>query len=688
MRCPSCFFEKWNHIQCDKCGYELNFLHEGSKLPIGHFLRNGEYVVGKVLGKPGGFGITYLAWDTRLDIKVAIKEFLPFQLASRNADGSSVSIHAQEYKENFSLGLDKFLEEAKILAQLRNSNIVRVSNYFAENGTGYIVMDYIEGESLQEYMERIGRIRTEDAVELMLPILKALDYLHSKDIIHRDVKPTNIYITNDGQPVLLDFGSARQTMLCENLSMTAVVSPGYAPIEQYNRKGKQGAFTDIYSCAAVLYQMISGIQPQESLLRNVEEETIPLSDIDSQIPPWVNEAIMWGLKINPNERPKDVREFVNLLCQTKERVNIQKVTENIEGNHNPINEQNSEIDQGKVEGKPKNKTLNNKKWVYMAVAGVLLISILFYWDLNREKTIEHTIRVGNNEYTGVYHGKVRGGKPDGYGEFKYSFVNEKAIVLTRQKFEDGIEKSEVFYSGGFRDGAYEGKGTLIINTELRYKSVNDKEAQGGIAENLITKLEGEWNAGELNGKAIMGISGKQDQCKENKCKLENYNEKYEGDVRKGSKHGLGILTKTHGMEQERLEGRWVDGLLDNGKAEISDSFGKYVGEYKKFQPHGKGVYLYSDGDKYDGMWEEGARSGQGEYLYSDGSRYSGQWRKGKYNGSGEYMFAGGVKVVGVFKEGVPVSENGKDRIILPNGRMVWGRCSGTGGTGFECSWHE
>ena len=271
MRCPSCFSEKWNHIQCDKCGYEFNAVHEGSTLPIGHLLRNGEYLVGKVLGKPGGFGITYLAWDTRLDVKVAIKEFLPFQMASRSADGSSVSVHSQEYKENYGLGLDKFLEEAKTLAQLRNPNIVRVSNYFSENGTGYIVMDYIEGESLQEYMERIGRIRTEDAIELMLPILKALEYLHSRGIIHRDVKPTNIYITEDGQPVLLDFGSARQTMLSESLSMTAVVSPGYAPIEQYNRKGKQGAFTDIYSCAAVLYQMISGIQPQESLLRNVEE---------------------------------------------------------------------------------------------------------------------------------------------------------------------------------------------------------------------------------------------------------------------------------------------------------------------------------------------------------------------------------------------------------------------------------
>ena len=590
---------------------------------------------------------------------------MPFQLASRNADGSSVSVHSQEYKENYGLGLNKFLEEAKTLAQLRNPNIVRVSNYFSENGTGYIVMDYIEGESLQEYMERIGRIRTEDAIELMLPILKALEYLHSKGIIHRDVKPTNIYITEDGQPVLLDFGSARQTMLSENLSMTAVVSPGYAPIEQYNRKGKQGAFTDIYSCAAVLYQMISGIQPQESLLRNVEEEMIPLSDIDSQIPPWVNEAIMWGLKLNPNERPKDVREFVNHLCKTKEKFIIQEVTENTEGNLNPITEQNPEIDQEKVKDKPEKKALSNKKWVIMAVAGVLLVSILYFWDLNREKTIEHTIRVGKNEYIGVYTGKVSGGKPNGVGVFRYSYINENDLVLTRKRFEDGTSKSEVFYSGGFKDGVYEGKGVLIDKTELRYKNANASNAQGEIAENLITKREGEWNQGTLNGKTVVEISGKRDKCRENKCKLENYREIFEGEFRNGSKHGNGILTKTHGDDFEKIEGRWAEGLFENGKAEISDLNGKYVGEYRKYLPHGKG-----------------------EYIYSDGSRYSGQWKDGFYSGTGEYMFSGGVKVVGVFKDGIPSGENGKNRIVLPNGRMVWGQCSGTSGTGFECKWYE
>ena len=130
MRCPSCFVDKFAETGCRICGFQSGQRREGVYLPIGTKLHNGEYVIGKVLGKPGGFGITYLAWDTRLDIKVAIKEYLPFHIAARSADGTSVSIHTQDYQVDFAFGLEKFSEEAKTLAQFRHSNVIRVINFF------------------------------------------------------------------------------------------------------------------------------------------------------------------------------------------------------------------------------------------------------------------------------------------------------------------------------------------------------------------------------------------------------------------------------------------------------------------------------------------------------------------------------------------------------------------------------
>ena len=178
MRCDACFEE---NEQCN-CGDAKT--GDAFLLPLRHTLCGGQYVIGKILGSPGGFGITYLAFDTRLDIKVAIKEYLPRHLARRTGDTTVVECHTQSDEANFATGLSQFLSEAKTIANLRHPNIVRVLNYFEENATGYIVMDYLEGETLQEYMNRTGKIRFEDALELVLPILNALEYLHEKGILY------------------------------------------------------------------------------------------------------------------------------------------------------------------------------------------------------------------------------------------------------------------------------------------------------------------------------------------------------------------------------------------------------------------------------------------------------------------------------------------------------------------------
>ena len=316
MRCPSCFSDNFNPPVCPQCGYHTDQRREAVYLPSGTSLHNGEYIVGTVLGKPGGFGITYLAWDTRLDIKVAIKEYLPFQIAARSSDGTSVSIHTQDYRTDFEFGMGKFFEEAKILAQFKHPNIIRVMNFFHENRTAYMVMDYIKGESLTEYLARVGKLTGPDAVTLFLPILDGLAHIHAKNVYHRDIKPANIYLTEEGQAILLDFGSARQSIMDRSQSLTAVVTPGFAPWEQYHRKGKQGPWTDVYSCAATLYFMLTGTLPPDGTDRLVDDDLLPLSKLVPGLDLPISAAVMQGLALNPEERPQLVKEFAKQLSTT------------------------------------------------------------------------------------------------------------------------------------------------------------------------------------------------------------------------------------------------------------------------------------------------------------------------------------------------------------------------------------
>ena len=319
MRCPACFSHLYESPACSDCGYTADNIREGSNLPLGTKLRGGEYVVGKVLGKPGGFGMTYLAWDSRLDIKVAIKEYLPFQIAARSNDRTTVSVHTEAHTADFQFGLEKFLEEAKTLAQFRHPNIIRVLNYFQQNGTAYMVMDYLEGESLAEYLDRTGKLKGHDAVAILSPLLDGLAYVHSKNFLHRDIKPANIYLTTEGQAVLLDFGSARQTFTGRSKSLTSVVTAGFAPWEQYSRKGRQGPWTDVYSCAATLYFMLTGQIPPDATERTMDDDIVDISELEPALDAKIAAAIMKGLTIDIEGRFQTAKDFKETLVVLPEK---------------------------------------------------------------------------------------------------------------------------------------------------------------------------------------------------------------------------------------------------------------------------------------------------------------------------------------------------------------------------------
>jgi len=225
------------------------------------------YLIKKILGQ-GGFGITYLAEDTNLNQLVAIKEFLPVGLAIREGD-SSIQPVSGEHGEQFKWGLDRFMSEAQTLAKFKHPNIVRVLTVFPENNTAYMIMEYEHGRGLHEILKEKKTLNEEEINQILLPILDGLEAVHASNFIHRDIKPPNIYVREDGGPVLLDFGSARQSLSAHTQTLTTMVSPGYAPFEQYvSKSNKQGPWTDIYGLGATLYRSVTGIPPSESMDRS------------------------------------------------------------------------------------------------------------------------------------------------------------------------------------------------------------------------------------------------------------------------------------------------------------------------------------------------------------------------------------------------------------------------------------
>ena len=236
------------------------------------------YELRRVLGA-GGFGVTYLGWDVRLNCTVAVKEYLPNDLAMRQLDGSTVIPRSSADRQNYRFGLERFLEEARTLARFKEPNIVRVSNYLEANGTAYMLMEYEDGESLSDLLERRGTLTEEELKGIIIPVLDGLRAVHAQDFLHRDIKPANIYLRKDGTPILIDFGAARQALGKHSRSMTGIVTPGYAPFEQYNTRGKQGPWTDLYAVGATLYRGVTGEMPPEATERTAaqtEGEADPL----------------------------------------------------------------------------------------------------------------------------------------------------------------------------------------------------------------------------------------------------------------------------------------------------------------------------------------------------------------------------------------------------------------------------
>ena len=348
-------------------------------LPQGHRLQ--EYELVRVLGF-GGFGMTYLGFDHNLDKAVAIKEYLPSDIATRTSDNSVVP-QASQFRDDFEWGLGRFLDEARALARFDHRHIIKVHRFFEAHGTAYIVMEYAEGETLSAFLERKGTLKEAELKAILYPLLDGLEVVHGADFLHRDIKPGNIIIRDeDNSPVLLDFGSARQAIGTRSRSVTSIITPGYAPIEQYSSRGDQGPWTDIYALGGVCYRALTGEVPDDATDRMRNDPIIPVVErCARQASAKFLSAIDWALTVDEGGRPQIIAEWRAKLEGREKTTSA------------PLEEEDQERDDAPPVHPPKNP--KGKLFAVVACLFALLIGGVYYYQyeylLNQRRQTQEAV---------------------------------------------------------------------------------------------------------------------------------------------------------------------------------------------------------------------------------------------------------------------------------------------------------
>lgn len=309
--CPHCM-RPAEGDKCPHCGGDLHVKAASSQLPVGTSLEVGisHYQIGVALGQ-GGFGITYIGMDLRNHRRVAVKEYFPSLCAIRSED--RIRVMPRPNRESMFLGgRSSFLKEAQMLASLdRKPGIVEIYDYFETNGTAYLVMEYLDGMTLKKIVSTKGKLTAEEFLPKLPPLINSLAQIHQQNVIHRDISPDNIMWMPDGSLKLLDFGCARS--MEDGKAMTVMYKPGFAPVEQYLSKG-QGTWTDVYALCATIYFCITGNVPQASVDRLDNDRLLPPSALGVALPAEVESALMWGLTVQPKERPVNMEAFAYRFC--------------------------------------------------------------------------------------------------------------------------------------------------------------------------------------------------------------------------------------------------------------------------------------------------------------------------------------------------------------------------------------
>lgn len=326
MRCFYCMeeYDEELDVICPFCGNDVvRPTNDNNCLAAGSVLKQ-RYVLGRVLGD-GGFGITYIGYDKALKRKVAVKEFFPNECVTRQSGDTQVTPLSGERGERYMSGLKSFQEEAQRLANLGSvEGVVNVYDVFADNGTAYIVMEYLSGDTVAQMVEKSRVLGFGKTMNIIVPVLRSLVKIHRAGIIHRDISPQNIIRTKEGKIVLIDFGAARQNSFSMSKSVSIVLKQGYAPIEQYDNKLEQNSWTDVYAVAATMYYMLTGVTPDFANTRLLSDSLLPISELRSGLPPQLDDILKRALAVRPEDRTQTAQQLLDELMTLKDFKREQK----------------------------------------------------------------------------------------------------------------------------------------------------------------------------------------------------------------------------------------------------------------------------------------------------------------------------------------------------------------------------
>lgn len=383
--CPACLNVLPNLSVCPQCGWYQGMGADTLYLRPGTVV-NPPYQVARVLGH-GGFGITYLGWDANLQIKVAIKEYMPREFASRDPQTGHVLAKSGEVGAQFSASLNHFLDEARTLAKFQqHPGIVSVLSFFPAFGTGYMVMEYVEGQTLKGYLDQHGRLNWTQTLDIFMQIMDALRAVHKAGLLHRDIAPDNIYLCGDGRVKLLDFGAAQASLSGNgqpDLARTVLVKSGFAPEEQYHDDSRQGPWTDVYSLAASMYFCLTGKAPPDALDRLKQDQLKPLADDGVMIPPLAEQILLDALAVSSMQRPQSIetlqKQFIDLQPKPASvlQANV-SVIKHVQQPHLVT----LPAEQGRSD------KVNGLRWLLMGGVAVFLALMLFSWNHRKPASSE------------------------------------------------------------------------------------------------------------------------------------------------------------------------------------------------------------------------------------------------------------------------------------------------------------
>ena len=594
-RCPHCMEEmgEVNGSFCPFCGFNAAQNPQPPEALPRESILHGKYLIGDVLGR-GGFGITYIGFDLALEMKVAIKEYYPSGAVSRRQGETSLlwnsSAVSSAGRQN---AYNDFLKEARKMARIDQiPSVVRVRETFLENETAYIVMDYVEGETLKTRLKRDGVLTYSACHAMLRPMMEDLQKVHQLGIIHLDISPDNIMIQKDGSVKLLDLGAAKDLNKKSNGMSQLVTKNGFSPAEQYMESGKIGPWTDVYALCATIYYICYGKLVPQALERLMDDTLTFDLPAKEPLPQHAVEALKKGLAVRVNGRVENVAELLSLLEAPKATEPARKhktATEpKPESKMKPIRKAEPET---KEKGKRTVK-LGCKKFIAVGLSLVLAAVLGVYYYYVPRVVTEKAYTAANGE-SGTYSGDWAGGKPNGQGKF--------------------LRGSGDIYEGSFENGLRNGYGEYTWKAGLVYK--------------------GEWKNGKRDGQGKMIYV--------------NDNDYYEGNWKDDKRNGQGTMVYNNG---DVYDGAWENDKR-NGQGKLTWTSGDvYEGNWEYNKRNGQGKYTWANGDVYEGNWVNNMQSGQGKYTWANGNVYEGDFADDKFNGQGTVTFTDGSVMSGTWKD--------------------------------------